>query len=78
MDLSFIDYGYVVSRKANSIGPLELRIVEGGTFRKILEYYIANGAAMSQFKTPRCTKNQSLLGILDYYTVKKFWSRAYC
>ncbi|KAL0928024.1 hypothetical protein M5K25_002257 [Dendrobium thyrsiflorum] len=78
MDLSFVDYGYIVSRKANSIGPLELRIVEGGTFRKILEYYIANGAAMSQFKTPRCTKNQSLLGILDYYTVKKFWSTAYC
>lgn len=77
MDRSFADHGYVVSRKTKSIGPLELRIVEIGTFKKIMESYIANGAALSQFKTPRCTKDRSLLGILDYYTVKSFRSAAY-
>ncbi|KAG1347137.1 Indole-3-acetic acid-amido synthetase GH3.10 [Cocos nucifera] len=77
MDAAFTDHGYVVSRKTGSIGPLELRIVESGTFRRILDYCIGNGAALSQFKTPRCTTNQVLLRILDRCTVKIFWSTAY-
>nr|GLL17206.1 jasmonic acid-amino acid-conjugating enzyme [Ipomoea trifida] len=39
------------SRKVNSIGPLELRVVRLGMFHKILDH---SGAAVSQFKTPRC------------------------
>ncbi|GFP86386.1 jasmonic acid-amido synthetase jar1, partial [Phtheirospermum japonicum] len=77
MDASFVDHGYVVSRKSNSIGPLELRIVERGTFKKIMECFIANGAGLSQFKTPRCTSNPVLLRILNVGTVKKFHSTAY-
>ncbi|KAJ8556166.1 hypothetical protein K7X08_022924 [Anisodus acutangulus] len=77
MDASFVDHGYVVSRKNNSIGPLELCIVERGTFKKILEYFIGNGAALSQFKTPRCTSNQVLLRILNVCTIKRFYSTAY-
>lgn len=77
MDASFVDHGYVVSRRTNSIGPLELRIVERGTFRKILEHFIGNGAALSQFKTPRCTTNQVLLRILNRCTIKRFHSTAY-
>ncbi|CAL9189626.1 unnamed protein product [Musa hybrid cultivar] len=77
MDAAFVDQGYVVSRKTSSIGPLELRIVETGTFRKIMEHFIGNGTAMSQFKTPRCTTNQVLLSILDCCTVKSFRSTAY-
>ncbi|KAE8075883.1 hypothetical protein FH972_014566 [Carpinus fangiana] len=77
MDAAFVDHGYVVSRRTNSIGPLELCIVERGTFRKILDYFIANGAAMSQFKTPRCTGNQVLLKILNMCTIKRFQSTAY-
>ncbi|KAJ8425498.1 hypothetical protein Cgig2_015891 [Carnegiea gigantea] len=56
MDESFVDHGYVVSRRTQSIGPLELCIVERGTFKRILDYYIGNGAALSQFKTPRKKK----------------------
>ncbi|XP_055824527.1 indole-3-acetic acid-amido synthetase GH3.10-like [Solanum dulcamara] len=77
MDASFMDHGYVVSRRTKSIGPLELCIVEKGTFKKILEYYIGNGAALSQFKTPRCTSNQVLLKILNVCTIKRFYSTAY-
>ncbi|KAL8502311.1 hypothetical protein ACS0TY_021448 [Phlomoides rotata] len=77
MDASFVDHGYVVSRKCNTIGPLELCIVEKGTFKKIMEYFIANGAALSQFKTPRCTTNPVLLTILNLCTIKKFHSTAY-
>ncbi|OMO57382.1 GH3 auxin-responsive promoter [Corchorus olitorius] len=77
MDASFADHGYVVSRRSNSIGPLELCIVERGTFKKILDHFIGNGAALSQFKTPRCTSNQMLLRILDVCTIKRFHSTAY-
>ncbi|KAI3728759.1 hypothetical protein L6452_17401 [Arctium lappa] len=77
MDAAFVDHGYVVSRKTNSIGPLELCIVERGTFKKIMEHFIGNGATMSQFKTPRCTTNQVLLKILNLCTIKRFHSTAY-
>ncbi|XP_043689190.1 indole-3-acetic acid-amido synthetase GH3.10 [Telopea speciosissima] len=77
MDASFVDHGYVVSRRMNTIGPLELCIVEKGTFRKILDYFVENGAALSQFKTPRCTSNQVLLKILNACTIKRFHSTAY-
>ncbi|KAM2708825.1 hypothetical protein EV2_046578 [Malus domestica] len=77
MDASFVDHGYVVSRRSNSIGPLELRIVEKGTFKKILEYFIGNGSALSQFKTPRCTSNKVLLSILNLCTTKRVYSTAY-
>ena len=77
MDASFVDHGYVVSRRTKSIGPLELRVVERGTFKKILDNFVANGAALSQFKTPRCTSNQDILTILDACTVKRFHSTAY-
>ncbi|KAK4486915.1 hypothetical protein RD792_006224 [Penstemon davidsonii] len=77
MDAAFLDHGYVVSRKTTSIGPLELCIVERGTFKKIMEYFIANGAALSQFKTPRCTNNLDLLRILNGCTLKRFYSTAF-
>ncbi|KAJ7948276.1 jasmonic acid-amido synthetase JAR1 [Quillaja saponaria] len=77
MDASFVDHGYVVSRRTNSIGPLELCIVERGTFKKILDYFIANGSALSQFKTPRCTNNQVILRILNLCTIRRFHSTAY-
>ncbi|XP_027347018.1 indole-3-acetic acid-amido synthetase GH3.10-like isoform X2 [Abrus precatorius] len=77
MDKCFADHGYVVSRKTNSIGPLQLCIVERGTFKKILDNFIANGAALSQFKTPRCTNNHTLLKILSSSTIQRFRSTAY-
>ncbi|XP_010268769.1 PREDICTED: jasmonic acid-amido synthetase JAR1-like [Nelumbo nucifera] len=77
MDAAFVDHGYVVSRRANSIGPLELCIVESGTFKKILDHFVGNGAALSQFKTPRCTSNEVLLRILNVCTIKRFRSTAY-
>ncbi|KAG6522176.1 indole-3-acetic acid-amido synthetase GH3.10-like [Zingiber officinale] len=77
MDAAFADQGYVVSRRTRSIGPLELRVVAAGAFREIMEHYIGNGAAVSQFKTPRCTTNEAVLRILDRGTVKRFWSTAY-
>lgn len=80
LDKSFVDAGYVSSRKVNAIGPLELRLVRRGTFQKILDHYLALGAAVSQFKTPRCVgpNNNMVLQILNGNVVKSFSSTAFC
>ncbi|KAJ9556041.1 hypothetical protein OSB04_010655 [Centaurea solstitialis] len=79
LDLSFVDAGYVSSRKTNVIGPLELRVLSIGTFRKILDHYIQQGTVPNQFKTPRCVGavNQSVLQILCDNTAKSYMSTAY-
>ncbi|CAK8560716.1 unnamed protein product [Lathyrus sativus] len=79
LDESFIDPGYVTSRKVQGIDALELRIVEKGTFQKILESQVARGVPMSQFKTPRCIgpKNTTMLQILLENVVKSYVSTAY-
>ncbi|XP_058096072.1 jasmonoyl--L-amino acid synthetase JAR4-like [Magnolia sinica] len=79
LDRSFLDAGYVSSRKVSTIGALELRVVHKGTFRKILDHYIALGSAASQFKTPRCigASNTAVLQILCNNLVKSFFSTAF-
>ncbi|MCL7039445.1 hypothetical protein MKW94_016450 [Papaver nudicaule] len=44
-----------------SIGPLEIKIVEAGTFDKLMDYAISRGSSASQYKTPRCVKDVHLL-----------------
>lgn len=79
LDRAFVDAGYVGSRKVGAIGPLELRIVRRGTFHKILDHYLSLGAAVNQFKTPRCVglSNSKVLQILRENVVKSYFSNAY-
>lgn len=79
LDKSFVDAGYVSSRKVNTIGPLELRVVWRGTFQKILDHYLGLGAAVSQFKTPRCVgqANNNVLQILCGNVAKSYSSTAF-
>lgn len=78
LDRSFVDAGYVGSRKVNGIGPLELRVVGKGTFQKVLDHYVAMGAAVSQFKTPRCVgATSAVLQILCSNVVMSYFSTAY-
>lgn len=79
LDLSFVDAGYVSSRKVRAIGPLELRVLKRGTFRKIMDHYLTLGAAMSQYKTPRCVgvSNGRVLQILNGNVLKSYFSAAY-
>lgn len=79
LDLSFADAGYVGSRKVGAIGPLELRIVREGTFEKILDHYLGLGAALSQFKTPRCVglSNSMVFQILCRNVIRCYFSTAY-
>ncbi|XXG82197.1 hypothetical protein AAC387_Pa10g0196 [Persea americana] len=79
LDRSFIDAGYVSSRKVNAIGPLELRVVRRGTFQKVLDHYLGLGGAVSQFKTPRCisASNSMVLQIISNNVVKSCFSTAF-
>ncbi|KAF1889328.1 hypothetical protein Lal_00024651 [Lupinus albus] len=79
LDKSFVDPAYVYSRKANHIGPLELRVVKRGTFQKIPELFVEVGASVSQFKIPRCVPpaNTKLLQILNANVDKNYISAAF-
>ncbi|KAI3411206.1 uncharacterized protein J3R85_018253 [Psidium guajava] len=79
LDRSFFDAGYVSSRKVGSIAPLELRVLRRGTFQKILDHHLRQGAAVSQFKTPRCVgpSNDAVLRILSENVVKSYFSSAF-
>ncbi|XP_062224673.1 jasmonoyl--L-amino acid synthetase JAR4-like isoform X2 [Phragmites australis] len=79
LDRVFTDPGYVGSRKASAIAPLELRVLQRGTFQKVLRHYLSLGAPVSQFKSPRCVgrSNSGVLQILSGNVVKVFFSAAY-
>lgn len=79
LDRAFVDAGYVSSRKVDSIGPLELRILKKGTFYKILLHSLSMGNTLNQFKTPRCvgSSNKSVLQIVCNNVVKTYFSTAY-
>ncbi|KAI4390122.1 hypothetical protein MLD38_002268 [Melastoma candidum] len=57
-----------------SIGPLEIRIVEQGTFDKLMDCAISFGASINQYKTPRCLKFAPLLDLLNSRVVSSYLS----
>ncbi|KAJ9563480.1 hypothetical protein OSB04_008640 [Centaurea solstitialis] len=79
LDKSFVDAGYVSSRKVNTIGPLELRVLRRGTFQKILDHYVGLGSTLYQFKTPRCvgSANHRVLEILCNNVAKSYISTTF-
>ncbi|CAN1157235.1 Jasmonoyl--L-amino acid synthetase JAR4 [Linum perenne] len=79
LDKSFVDLGYISSRKVKTIGPLELRVLKRGTFRKILDHHLGLGGAVSQFKMPRCVgpMNKVVLEILCSSVAQTYFSTAY-
>ncbi|CAA6658346.1 unnamed protein product [Spirodela intermedia] len=48
-----------------SIGPLELRLVEEGTFDKLMDFAISRGASINQYKAPRCVKFPPIVELLN-------------
>ncbi|QCD86828.1 indole-3-acetic acid-amido synthetase GH3.6-like [Vigna unguiculata] len=57
-----------------SIGPLEIKIVEQGTFDKLMDYAISLGASINQYKTPRCVKFAPVVELLNSRVVEKYFS----
>jgi hypothetical protein len=48
------DTVYRQARNGDAIGPLEIRVVRGGTFEEVRDNAISRGASIDQYKTPRC------------------------
>ncbi|KAI3509938.1 hypothetical protein L1887_25463 [Cichorium endivia] len=57
-----------------SIGPLEIRIVENGTFDKLMDYAISLGASINQYKTPRCVKFAPIIELLSSRLASRYFS----
>ncbi|XP_039001570.1 indole-3-acetic acid-amido synthetase GH3.6 isoform X1 [Hibiscus syriacus] len=57
-----------------SIGPLEIKIVEPGTFDKLMDYAISLGASINQYKTPRCVKFAPIVELLNSRVVSCYFS----
>ncbi|GMI98029.1 hypothetical protein like AT5G43100 [Hibiscus trionum] len=66
---------YRQSRVAdNSIGPLEIRVVQTGTFEELMDYAISRGASINQYKVPRCVSFTPIMELLDSRVVSKHFS----
>ncbi|KAL1567066.1 indole-3-acetic acid-amido synthetase GH3.6 [Salvia divinorum] len=65
---------YRQNRAYEAIGPLEIRIVEGGTFDKLMDYAISLGASINQYKTPRCVKFAPIVELLNSKLASSFFS----
>lgn len=50
---SSFNYIYREGRYEGTIGPLELNLVQPGTFDLLCEYAVSRGASISQYKVPR-------------------------
>ncbi|KAK8483745.1 hypothetical protein V6N13_129269 [Hibiscus sabdariffa] len=57
-----------------SIGPLEIKIVEPGTFDKLMDYAISLGASINQYKTPRCVKFAPIVELLNSRAESSYFS----
>lgn len=57
-----------------SIGPLEIKVVETGTFDKLMDYAISMGASINQYKTPRCVKFQPIVELLNSRVLASYFS----
>ncbi|XP_068639439.1 indole-3-acetic acid-amido synthetase GH3.6-like [Aristolochia californica] len=57
-----------------SIGPLEIKIVETGTFDKLMDYALSRGASINQYKTPRCVKYAPIVELLNSRIISSYLS----
>ncbi|KAL8110040.1 indole-3-acetic acid-amido synthetase GH3.6-like isoform X2 [Apium graveolens] len=57
-----------------SIGPLEIKIVEKGSFNEVMDYAISLGASLSQYKTPRSLKLGPIVDLLNSKVVSNYYS----
>lgn len=57
-----------------SIGPLEIKIVESGTFDRLMDYALSQGASINQYKAPRCVKYAPIVELLNSRVVANYFS----
>ncbi|KAF2588663.1 hypothetical protein F2Q70_00041896 [Brassica cretica] len=60
--------------KDGPIGPLEVRVVQQGTFDALMEFFVARGSSISQYKTPMCINFAEALKVLEDKVLARFFS----
>lgn len=65
---------YRQGRVSESIGALEIKVVENGTFDKLMDFALSQGASINQYKTPRCVKFAPLVELLNSRVVSSYFS----
>ncbi|CAI9117794.1 OLC1v1019279C1 [Oldenlandia corymbosa var. corymbosa] len=66
---------YRLARSSHkTVGPLEIKVVKGGTFDELA---IASGASIDQYKTPRCVKFAPIVELLNSRVVSSYFSPAF-
>ncbi|CAL9215853.1 unnamed protein product [Arabidopsis halleri] len=53
-------------KKHGSIGALEIRVVQKGTFDALMDFFVSRGGSVTQYKTPLCIKSTEALGVLKH------------
>ncbi|MBA0802537.1 hypothetical protein Gohar_012820 [Gossypium harknessii] len=70
-----LDYVYRQCRsQEKTIGPLEIRVVQPGTFEALMDLFISQGGSINQYKTPRCIKSSTALKLLNSHALASFSS----
>lgn len=70
-----LDYVYRRCRTYDkSVGALEIRVVEPGTFEALMDLFISQGGSINQYKTPRCIKSNTALKLLNSHVKASFFS----
>jgi auxin responsive GH3 gene family len=67
---------YRQGRNGDAIGPLEIRVVRGGTFEEVMDYAISRGASINQYKAPRCVSFGPIIELLNSRVVSSHFSPA--
>ncbi|XP_043712292.1 probable indole-3-acetic acid-amido synthetase GH3.1 isoform X2 [Telopea speciosissima] len=60
----------------NSIGALEIRVVKSGIFEELMDFAISRGAAINQYKVPRCVNFTPIMELLDSKVLSSHFSPA--
>ncbi|VVB13167.1 unnamed protein product [Arabis nemorensis] len=67
-----LDDEYKECRLYRSVGPLEIRVVNDGSFDSLMDLYISKGGAVTQYKTPTCITSEKGLQVLEKNVVARF------
>ncbi|CAH8325834.1 unnamed protein product [Eruca vesicaria subsp. sativa] len=64
-------------RTSGSVGALEIRVVQQGTFDTLMDYIISRGGSTNQYKTLICIKSSEAVVILENSVLVRFHSEKY-
>ncbi|XP_010279228.1 PREDICTED: probable indole-3-acetic acid-amido synthetase GH3.6 [Nelumbo nucifera] len=68
---------YNVQRRRGDLGPLVLSIVKPGSFDRLIQVAMENGASASQYKPPKIIRNSEIVNLMEASVIMTVHSTAY-